>query len=145
MKKLYVFLGIILLVLIVGYLYNKGIIKTDWQWLTVLLAGAAGPYKLIEDSLKEKKKGQGRGQGQGKAHQILMRQIQIEKEEAVLRQQYEAMLKQKEMQIEDLRAKLQKLQDQLDQLKLERKQIEAQVQSMSMQDKAQEFTDYFGT
>ena len=143
MKKIYIILGLVALLLLVGYLYNKGVIKTDWQWLTVILAALAGPYKLIEDSLKAKKKGAGKGKG--RAQQILMRQLEVEKEEAIIRQQYEALLKQKEMQLEELRAKLQKLQDQLEQLQLERKQIESEVQSMSLEDKAQEFTDYFGT
>ncbi len=143
MKKIYFILGLLALLLIVGYLYNKGVIKTDWQWLTIILAALAGPYKLIEDSLKEK--GKRHGRGKGKAQQILMRQLQIEKEEAVLRQQYEALLKQKELEIEELRAKLQKLQDQLEQLQLERKQIESEVQSMTLEEKSQEFSDYFGT
>ncbi len=143
MKKIYFILGLIALLLIVGYLYNKGVINVEWQWLSVILAALAGPYKLIQDSMKSKKKGSGRGQG--KAHQILMRQLEIEKEEAILRQQYEALLKQKELELQELRAKLQKLQDQLEELQLERKQIETQVQSMSLEEKAKDFTDYFGT
>ena len=140
MKKIYVILGIIVLLLIVGYLYNKGVIKTDWQWLTIILAALAGPYKLIEDSLKDRGK-----QRVTKAQQILARQVEIEKQEAVLRQQYEALLKQKELELEELRARLQKLEDQLEQLQLERKEIQSQVKSLSLEDKAQEFNDYFGS
>ena len=143
MKKIMIILGLIALLLIVGYLYNKGVIKTDWQWLTIILAALAGPYKLIEDSMKTKKKGAGKGRGM--AHRILQQQLDVEKQEAIIRQQYEALLKQKELEIQDLKAKLQKLQDQLEQLQLESKQIESHVQSMSLDEEAQEFRDYFGT
>jgi flagellar capping protein FliD len=140
MKKIYVFLGIITLLLIVGYLYNKGLIKVDWQWLSIILAALAGPYKLIEDSLRSKG-----AKKATKAQQILARQVDVEKQEAILIQQYDALLKRKDLEIEDLRARLQKLEDQLEQLQLERKQIQSQVESMSLEDKAQQFSDYFGS
>ncbi len=136
MKKIWIIAGIIVLFLIVGYLYNKGVIKTDWQPLSILLAALAGPTALIQSALKDKSK--------QKAQKILKHQQRIEKEEKIIRAQYEALLRQKEMKIQELQAQLEKLQDQLDRLQLERKEIASEVKSMTLEEKANEFNQYFG-
>jgi len=140
MKKFFFIIALISIFLIVGYLYNQGIIKTDWQWLTVILAAFAGPFRLIQVHLSSKN-----NKTSSKVQEIINRQKEIEKQEQIIKLQYEALLKQKQLEIEELRAKLQKLENKLEELKLQKQQIQTQVEIMSIEEKSKEFGEYFGT
>ncbi len=136
MKRIWIFLGIILVLLAVGILYSKGIIKTDWQFLSMILAALAGPYTLVRNYMKR---------GNKKVDKIMARQSEVEKEEVLIRQRYEQLLKEREQRIAELEAQVASLEDQIDKLKLEKQQIEEKVNNLSLEEKQDEFSDFFGS
>ncbi len=140
MKKIWIVLGLIFILLLLGYLYHKGIIKVDWQVGSMILAALAGPYTFIEKHLKIKIPSKS-----DKLSQLLKQQKILEKQEQALRIQYEQKLKQKDIEIQQLQAQLYKLQQQLEDLRLQRQQIEQQVHSLSLEQKQQQFASYFGS
>ncbi len=135
MKKIWIFLGIILILLIVGYLYSQGYIKTSWQWLSAILAGLAGPFEFIRRSLTGENK---------KTEELLKRQQQRRQRVRQHRERYDAIIRQKEQRIQELEAQVQQLEDQIDRLKLEYQQVDSQVNQMDTQELQEEFIKYYG-
>ena len=137
MKKIWVVLGLITFFLIVAYLYSKGIIKVSWEAMSAILAGLGGPFLYLQNKFKDNK--------MAKLNQTLQHQADLTDETNVLRYQYEAELKKRDLKIQQLQAQLEKLQDQLDQLKLEKQQVAQQVNDMTIDEKRQQIINNFGS
>ncbi len=137
MKKIWVVLGLITFFLIVAYLYSKGIIKISWEGMSAILAALGGPYLYLQNKFKDNK--------MKKLNQTLQHQADLTDETEVLRYQYEAELKKRDIKIQQLQAQLEKLQDQLDQLKLEKQQVAQQVNDMTIDEKRQQIINNFGS
>ncbi len=139
MKKLWIFLGIIAILLLIGYLYNQGIIDTNWEWASVILAALAGPFAYLQKHFKV---------NFAKKNDVdiyVKHQQDLEREMEIMRQRYEMLIQQKELKIQELQAELEKLQQKIDDLELERQAVDQQVDNMSMDEKLDKFTEYFGT
>jgi TolA-binding protein len=129
-------LGIILLLFFVGYLYSKGYIHTNWQWLAAILAALAGPTQFISNLLSGTNK---------KAESILKRQnnrIEIEKKHRVI---YDNAIHQKEQRIQELEAQLASMQQKIDSLELEQQQVADDINNINDVEKLQdEFMQAYG-
>lgn len=139
MKRIWVVLGLITFLLLVAYLYNIGVINISWQAISAVLAGLAGPFAFIQKHLNWGRK------KVNKVEQLNARQDQLYEQTQILRAQYEAELRKRELKIQQLQAQLEHLEDQLDQLKLEKSHVDSQVENMSIDEKQKQFTQYFGS
>ncbi len=139
MKRIWVVLGLITFLLLVAYLYNIGVINISWQAISAVLAGLAGPFAFIQKHLNWGRK------KVNKVEQLNARQDQLYEQTQILREQYEAELRKRELKIQQLQAQLEHLEDQLDQLKLEKSHVDSQVENMSIDEKQKQFTQYFGS
>ncbi len=137
MKKIWIFLGIIAILLLIGYMYSQGWINVSWEWASIILAGLAGPFTYLQ-----KKFGFKLGKN-NKVESILQRQAQLEQELKLLRERYDIEIQKREMRIQQLQAELERLQDLLDQLELERRTNEQKVRDMSVEQKQSEMAKYF--
>ncbi len=128
--------GIILLLFFVGYLYSKGYIHTNWQWLAVILAALAGPTQFVSNWLSKTNK---------KADTILKRQtnrIELEKKHRVV---YDNAIQQKEQRIRELEAELATMQQKIDSLELQQQQVEDNINNITDVNELQdEFMQAYG-
>ena len=139
MKRIWVVLGLIAFLLLVAYLYNIGVINISWQAISAILAGLAGPFAFLQKHLNLGRR------KTNKVEQLNARQDQLYEQTQILKAQYEAEIRKRELKIQQLQAQLEKLQDQLDELKLEKSHIDSEVQHMSISEKQKQFTQYFGS
>jgi len=138
MKKIWIFLGIIAILLLIGYMYSRGWINVSWEFASIILAALAGPFTFLQKKLKLPL-----GKN-NKVQSIVERQRQLEQELQLLREKYDIDIQKRELKIQQLQAELEKLQDKLDQLELERKATEQEVNNMTLEQKQQELINYFG-
>ncbi len=126
---------IIVVLLIVGYLYYKGLIHTSWQWLSVILVALAAPFQLVNSMFGTNKK----------LNQILTNSSVRQQDEVKHREVYDKVIKQKEMRIQELEAQVDKMQDQIDTLELQYKKTDKEVMSETNVDELQnQFMDLYG-
>ena len=130
-------IGLILIVvlLIVGYLYHKGLIHTSWQWLSIILMGLAAPFQLVSSMFGTNKK----------LNQILTKSAGRQQDEVQHREIYDKVIKEKEMRIQELEAQVDKMQDQIDSLELQYQKTDDEVMNETDIDELQnQFMELYG-
>jgi len=120
MKKRWFWIGIIIIValIIIGILYNQGLIKTDWQWLTMILAAIAAPISMISKWISGDNK---------RIQNILQNQTARKQQEQAHRLAYDNAIIQKEEKIKKLEAEINILEEKVDKLELEQEQVKNDV------------------
>ncbi len=138
MKRWIIIFAIITLaiLLIVGYLYDQGYLDNlKWQWLTVLAAAIAGPYKFIAkklrgDDITSIKESEEKYQG-------------IKQEEQARREEIYKKLEEKDQQIQVLNDDLEEMYQELQRLKRQRRSAREEVEAMDTDEKLKEFDNEF--
>lgn len=134
-KWFWIGLIIVVILLIVGYLYYKGVIHTSWQWLSVILVGLAAPFQLVSSMLGTNKK----------LNQILTKSQARQQDEIQHREIFDKVIKEKEMKIQELEAQVDKMQDKIDTLELEYKKTDKNIMAETDVDELQnQFMDLYG-
>ncbi|MEA3451561.1 MAG: hypothetical protein U9Q83_06615 [Bacteroidota bacterium] len=124
MKKKWFWIGLIIIValIIIGILYNQGIIKTDWQWLTIILAGIAAPISVISKWISG---------DNNRVQNILKDQTARRQQEQAHRLAYDNAVIQKEEKIKKLEAEINILEEKVDKLELQQEEVKEDVNQMT--------------
>ena len=124
MKKKWFWIGIVIVLalFLIGFLYSKGIIKTNWQWLTIILAAIAAPIQFISNWLSGKNV---------RVDKILKNQSSRIQQEQTHRIAYDQAITQREQKIKDLEAQVNVLEDKVDSLELQKKEAVTNVNQMT--------------
>jgi archaellum component FlaC len=121
-KWFWIIVVVIVILLILGFLYSQGLIKVKWQWLAMIFAGLAAPFKLISSLFTGKNLN---------VNKLIQRQQSRVQNEQVHRQQYDKVIREKEDRIKQLESEVIKLQDQVDDMELEKQQVKNDVNRMT--------------
>lgn len=132
-SKWFIVVIIVLVVLLaLGFMYSKGLIHVKWQWLAVILAGLAGPFKFLSSLFSKQN---------NRITQIQQQQAQRIQNEQLHRQQYDQQIHDKDERIKNLESQVLKMQDQMQQLETQKQQTEVKINNMNDANKLQ---DAFG-
>ncbi len=129
-------IGIIVLALIViGVLYEKGLLNFEWQELTMIFAALAGPYAFIKGKLIKDKR----------AMEILKKQeVRIENE-AVHRSVTDEAIEEKQKKIELLNKELELAEKRIEIIEMKKKNVDKEVKEMTVEELQDEAVNYFGS
>jgi len=124
MKKKLIWIGLFIIVIlfIAAYLYSQGIIKTNWQWLSMILAGIAAPFELIYNWIS------GKNTQVDKIVNAQKTRIQNEQNHRIV---YDQAIIEKEQKIKDLQVKVNVLEDKVDSLNMQKKLVDDNVNKMT--------------
>lgn len=138
MKRLLILLGVLIVVfLIFGFLVDQGYVQNiEWQWLAVVAAAAAGPYKAIRNIFSFDK---------DVTAKILDKQEKTREIEKIHRIEYDQTITEKKMHIESLSKEIEVLEKKLDIIEERKKNVRSQVRKMSTEEKIQEAQDLWGS
>ena len=134
-KVIWILIILAVIFLIFGYLYSKGYIHTQWQWLAAILAAAAGPFEFLRQMFT------GETITTKKIEEIQQKRKKVVGQHRV---QYDQIIKQKEQRIKELEAQVARLEDKVDQLELELQNVDKEVENYEVPEIQQEFINYFG-
>ncbi len=137
MKKwIWILIILTIIFFILGWLYQQGYIKTNWQWLSIILAAAAGPFEFLRKA----------SSGQTTTTKNIL-QRQLNRQDLIKKhdEYYRIIIEQKEKKIQQLQAQVNILQDKIDKLELEKNQVNNQVEQMDLDQLKDSFIDEFGT
>ena len=138
MRRTWFWIGIIIILLlgVLGYLYHKGLIHTSWQWLTIILAAAAAPFKLLTSIFTDPKKQIEKIQKQQQARIAGEQQHRIT---------YDQVIIEKEKRIRELEAKVNQLEDQIDQYELQKQSTKQEIMTTNdVETLSDEFMQAYG-
>jgi len=136
MKKwIWFVVGIAALFLIVGFLYDQGLLNVKWEWLAVILAGMAGPYKVLKNFFSG---------GTSKTDAILKRNETTKLEEAAHREEYDILINEKKAEIEALQKDIDLLDTKVQLLEEKKKNINKEVDEMDSDEIQNELINRFG-
>lgn len=113
---------LIVIFLILGFLYSQGLIKVKWQFLAMVLAAAAAPFKLLKNYLSG---------GSVKTDEILKRQKDRVEQEKKRRAQFNIYSQKKDARISELEAEVVVLKDKISNTELETEQNKKEVNNMT--------------
>ncbi len=134
-KRWFITIGVIVLVLIViGVLYENGMLDFKWQGLTMIFAALAGPYTLIKRLLFKDKR----------VDKMLKEHKEVVKEEKVHRELTDKQIVEKEKKIKDLNKELELAEKRIELIEAKKKVIDKEVKEMSIEEMQNEAVDYFG-
>lgn len=137
MKKWFwiVIIGLFLIFLIVGYLYDQGMLNVKWQWLTLIIAAIAGPFKIFKNMFSG---------GDDKVDSILKRNETTKLEEVAHREKYDTMIAEKKSEIEALQKDIDLLDTKVQLLEEKKKNIDKEVDEMDSDEVQDELIKRFG-
>ncbi|MBN2663843.1 MAG: hypothetical protein JXR68_09360 [Bacteroidales bacterium] len=137
MKKKWLWIVIILIVVLLffGFLYSKGLINVKWQWLAVILAGAAGPFRFFSNLFSGKSV---RSNQFVQSHQD---RIDATKQHRIV---YDQAIQEKEEKIKELEVQVNVLEQKIDDLELSQQQVHDQVSNMNDDDLQDAFLNLYG-
>lgn len=134
-KRWLITIGIIILVLIViGVLYENGSLDFEWQTLTMIFAAAAGPYAFVKNKLLK----------DSRTQELLKKHEVIRNEEVVHRKQTDEDIAEKQRKIEMLNKELELAEQRLEIIEAKKEKVDKQVKEMSVDELQDEAINYFG-
>ncbi len=134
MKKIWIILGFVVLVLAVVILSATGIIDISWQDLSMIAAAAVAPLKMLFDKLG----------GQDEVDKIVDNQKQRQQEEKEHREKMDALIAEKTKRIEELNKELEVQDAKLQVVEEKKKRVATEVKSMTIEETKKEAMDLFG-
>lgn len=136
MKKwIIVLIAIAAVFLIVGFLYDQGLLNVEWQWLAVIIAAVAGPYQALKNFFSG---------GSAKTEAILKRNEVTKIEEAQHREEYDKLIDEKKVEIENLQKDIDLLDTKVKLLEEKKKNINKEVDEMDSDEIQEELLKRFG-
>jgi hypothetical protein len=121
--------------LIVGFLDDQGLLNVKWQWLTVLIAIVAGPFKMLKNFFSG---------GTSGTDSILKRNETTKIEEAAHREEFDLMITEKKAEIELLQKDIDLLDTKVQLLEEKKKNINKEVDEMNSDEVQDELIKRFG-
>jgi len=134
-KWFWIVIIIIVVLLIFGYLYSQGLINVKWQWLAVILAALAGPFKMFSSIFSGKSV---------RTNQLVQSHYDRIDDAKQHRLVYDQAILEKEERITELEAEVNVLEQQIDDLELSQQQIQTQVNDMNDDDLQDAFLNLYG-
>lgn len=135
-KHLILIVVIVALLIAIGYFYSKGFLHFKWQWLTILFAALAAPYRLFVKWIN--------GSG-ATVESITAQHDAVRKQEQDYRDTMEAQIKDREQRVTLMQKDIDLLDTRLQLLQSKKDQVDSQVQTMSIDDKIKKFQQDFGS
>jgi hypothetical protein len=124
------------LLIAIGYFYDKGFLHFKWQWLTILFATLAAPYRLFMKWIN--------GSGDTVAS-ITAQHDALQKQELDYRDTMEAQIKDREQRVALMQKDLDLMDTRIQLLQSQKAQVDSQIQNMSIDDKIKKVQQDFGS
>lgn len=138
MKKWIIIIGIILLALIViGVLYDKGYMQFKWSTLSMIVAALAGPYQFIKNKFFN-------ANSATQLQELLENNAQAKINDVEHRKEYDAKIAEKENKIKQLENQVTTLDNKLQELESEEANISTEVRAMTSAEIEAEFEKIYG-
>ena len=134
MKRIWIVVVFVVIVLALVVLMATGIIDVSWQDLSMIAAAAVAPIKLLFDQLG----------GQDEVDKVVDRQKQREEEEKVHREQMDKLIAEKEERIKELNKELEVQDAKLQVIDEKKKRVETEVKSMNIEQTKKAAQDLLG-
>ncbi|GEM_PF-6514653 len=133
-KTLLIIAGVLVLLFVIGYLQDKGMLNFKWQWLTILFAALSGPYKLVKGMLAS-----------GKADNIVDNLDKKIEEEKKYRENMDTQIADKEKRIEALNKELEIIDAKLRLIEAQRANLKTEVNKKSVDELRNDAVELFGS
>ncbi len=129
-------IGIIVLVLIIiGVLYENGVLDFEWQGLTMIFAALAAPYTIVKKWLEKDSYSQG----------IEDKYEELNRQEVKHRTETDIEIKEKELKIEELEIEIKNKEKEVERIEHKKKEVKKKVEQMSLDELQEEGANYFGS
>jgi len=119
-----ILLAIVAVLFVIGFLYDQGFLRFEWQPLATLMAALAGPFLFLKNKLFDR------------SSQIMKDKennyLQMKKEQDKLRMQYEVEIKVREQKIADLEKNIENMKKDYKEVKEERSNIKKEIQDLDI-------------
>ena len=134
-KRWLITIGVIVLVLIViGILYDNGMLNFRWQGLTMVFAALAAPYTLVKNWLIKDRKTQ----------TLVNQHKDMLENEKKHRKDFDEQIKLKEDRIKLLDEEIKKSEKKVKEIEIKKKSVSKEVKEMSIEELQSEGVKYFG-
>ncbi|MBR6177102.1 MAG: hypothetical protein IKQ70_04370 [Bacteroidales bacterium] len=138
MKKWIIIIGSIIVVLIViGVLHDRGYLNFKWTTLTNIFAALAGPYMLMKNKFFNRN-------SVSSVQEILDRAKQGLLEDEEHRKEYDTKIEEKENQIKLLEQRIESLDSKIQTIEQQKANVHQEVQAMTPEQMMIEFEKYYG-
>ncbi len=137
MKRIIVIvLSIILILAIIGYLWESGVLQDlEWETLSMIAAAAAGPYMAFKNWILHK----------DNTDRIIDKHSLIEKKEKIHRSDTDEKIKERENKIKELNKEIELLDTKVELLEAKKTKIDKEVKDMSLDEVKNEAVNLFGS
>jgi hypothetical protein len=134
-KNWLITIGIIVIALIViGVMYDNGMLNFEWQWLTVAFAALAGPYTFIKNLIFKDKK----------LEELKNKHQNIRNDEVIHRQTFDEEIKKREDRIQTLNKEIELAEKKIDIIELKKNNVVKEVKKSSIEEMQNDAVNYFG-
>ena len=134
-KRWLITIGVIVVVLIViGILYDNGMLNFRWQGLTMVFAALAAPYTLLKNWLIKDRKTQ----------TLINDHKDMLNKEKEHRKEYDEKIKLKEERIKLLNEEIKNSEQKVKEIEIKKKEVNKEVKEMSIEELQSEGVKYFG-
>lgn len=135
MKKWLIIIGVILLILIVvGALYDAGYLNFEWQPLACIVAAIAGPFQMVKNKLFN---------GNNTLKELLQQNQEDQAQDIAHKEEYDKKIQEKETQIQDLERQLDKMDSRLRDLEYKKSDVSNQVSQMDSDEIKRQFEEFY--
>ena len=128
-------LVIIVALIVIGVLYDNGMLNFEWTGLTMFFAALAGPYTLMKNWLTRNKK----------TDDIVTKHKEIRANEKIHRTVADEEIISREKKIEDLNAEIEAAEKRIEVIEVKKKKTRKKVEEMSIEEMQDEAVNYFGS
>ncbi len=129
-----IIVAVVIALVAIGYMQEKGMLNFKWQTLTILFAALAVPFKFIANWLR----------GKGSIEDIQDKHAAVRAEEKEYREAIEAKIKEREQRINLMNKELELLDTKLELVKAKREKVDEEVSKMTVDEKINKFQENFG-
>ncbi|MEA2043491.1 MAG: hypothetical protein U9N85_13200 [Bacteroidota bacterium] len=134
-KRWWITIAIIIVALIViGVLYDRGYLQTEWTGLSMIFAALAGPYMALKNGLLKSKK----------EEELLKKYEVLKKEEKEHRTKTDAEIVEREERIKHLDEKITASEDEIEKIQQRKESVEEEIEDLSIGELQDEAINYFG-
>jgi hypothetical protein len=126
---------IVAVLIVIGILYDNGMLNFKWTGLTMLFAALAGPYMFVKNWLLRNRE----------AQDILGKHEKMRADEKIHRKETDDEILKKEQRIKDLNKDIELSEKKIQLLEEKKKNVVKDVKKMSIEETQDEAINYFGS
>lgn len=136
MNKTWIFTIVLIIValIVIGVMYENGMLNFQWQWLTVVFAALAGPYTFVKGLLFK----------DSRLEDMKNRHKQMQADEVVHRQKVDDEIKMRKDRIDTLNKEIEIAEKRIEIIEQKKKRIEYEVKNSSIDSLQNDAVKYFG-